>query len=104
MYTSRTITSGRCSPIFLRAAEPLLTVITSYPASVRIFRPMFWAVTLSSASRIFRAKGYSFAESRDNAKVPCPLLQVNVPQAGNGYDRSRLLGDGESAGTIQTFH
>jgi len=26
----------------------------SYPASARIFRPMFWAVTLSSASRIFR--------------------------------------------------
>src|SRR5271155_176420 len=48
--------SGFSSAIFLSAAEPLLTAITSYPASARILRPMFWAVTLSSASSIFLAK------------------------------------------------
>ena len=30
---------GLCSPIFFSAAEPLLTVITSYPASARISAP-----------------------------------------------------------------
>src|SRR5919198_5965406 len=36
------------------ACAPLLTAITSYPASLRIFFPMFWAVKLSSANRIFK--------------------------------------------------
>src|SRR5579884_2246657 len=44
--------SGFCSAIFFTAAAPLLTATTSYPASERIFLPMFWAVMLSSANRI----------------------------------------------------
>src|SRR5579871_2022997 len=52
MKTSRMMMSGLFSAIFLTAAAPLLTATTSYPASVRIFLPMFWAVMLSSAKRI----------------------------------------------------
>src|SRR5712671_2068901 len=52
--------SGLCSAIFLSAAEPLLTATTSYPASVRIFVPMFWAVMLSSANKIFSGTSNTF--------------------------------------------
>src|SRR5882724_10865106 len=55
MKTSRMAMSGFSSAIFFNAAAPLLTAMMSYPASVRIFLPMFWAVMLSSASRIFSA-------------------------------------------------
>ncbi len=72
MYTSRTMRSGFDSAIFFNAAEPLLTVMTSYPASLRMRRPMFWAVTLSSASRILRAKRCPFEQSEDRPKVTCP--------------------------------
>src|SRR5450631_3771648 len=75
--------SGLISVIRLRAADPLLTVTTSYPASARIFRPMFWAVTLSSASSILRAKRHPSDKRRDNAKLPCPSVEVNDSAGGN---------------------
>src|SRR2546429_5248640 len=61
MYTSRTTSSGLSSLIFLSAAAPLLTATTSYPASLRIFLPMFWAVMLSSANKIFKATEIPFS-------------------------------------------
>jgi len=44
-------------------------------------RPMFWAVTLSSASNIFRAKGIPLMRG-DIAKVTCPSTQVNDQTGG----------------------
>src|SRR5579859_4967844 len=55
--------SGFCSAIFFTAAAPLLTATTSYPASERIFLPMFWAVMLSSANRILSDTSNTFVQA-----------------------------------------
>src|SRR5271167_3120 len=95
--------SGLSSPIFFSAAEPLLTAITSYPASARILRPMFWAVTLSSASSIFLAKEIPLMRG-DIAKVTCPSAQVNDQTGGYLVTSGQRLPRSEARGPRSLNH
>src|SRR5438094_410106 len=78
------------STSFLAATAPLLTAITSYPAVVRISLPIFWAVILSSASRIFSGTVHPSVGKTLNGKVLGLAYRVNRKNYLNVHQCNRL--------------